>query len=141
MPYGRLQGAVRRVVILFCAAFGCEATTDGRVDVQRQSIVGGSPAQASEFSSVVWLDAGCTGVLVAPDTVIFAAHCGEPHSLYLGDSVDLDLAEGGVSVRGGLGQIAVASCKCRAVYPAGAAKAEIRTKWGDAEANEHAGGA
>ncbi len=39
-------------------------------------IVGGHPVPANEWQQVVALGNACTGTLVAPDIVVYAAHCG-----------------------------------------------------------------
>ena len=46
---------------------------------------GGGPVGACEFPTTVSLD-GCTGTLVHPQVVIYAAHCGNVSEVFFGDS-------------------------------------------------------
>lgn len=49
------------------------------------SIYGGGPVDACEWPTTVSLG-GCTGTLVHPEVVIYAAHCGSIGEVFLGDS-------------------------------------------------------
>jgi hypothetical protein len=49
--------------------------TDLAADPRPQGIYGGDPAGACEWPTTVFLG-GCTGTLVHPEVVIYAAHCG-----------------------------------------------------------------
>lgn len=40
------------------------------------AIVGGEPAPHGSWSTVVYISQGCTGTLIHPKLVVFAAHCG-----------------------------------------------------------------
>jgi hypothetical protein len=50
-----------------------------------QHIYGGGPVDACEWPTTVSLG-GCTGTLVHPEVVIYAAHCGSIGEVFLGDS-------------------------------------------------------
>jgi len=60
------------------ASFGCAAAPaeEAPTAERREPIAGGTPVSADGWPNVVWLDMGCTGVLVDEDTVLYAAHCG-----------------------------------------------------------------
>ena len=49
-------------------------------------IYGGGPVDACEWPTTVSLG-GCTGTLVHPEIVIYAAHCGTVSEVFIGDSV------------------------------------------------------
>src|SRR6185436_6358435 len=48
-------------------------------------IYGGNVTQGCSWPTTVSLG-GCTGTLVSPDVVIFAAHCGSIQQVYVGDN-------------------------------------------------------
>lgn len=50
-------------------------------------IVGGTPATVCAWPTAVWLD-GCSGTLVHPELVLYAAHCGAVDAVYLGPDID-----------------------------------------------------
>jgi MYXO-CTERM domain-containing protein len=50
-----------------------------------EHIYGGAPVSACEWPTTVSLG-GCTGTLVHPEVVIYAAHCGSISEVFLGDS-------------------------------------------------------
>ncbi|MEM6993666.1 MAG: trypsin-like serine protease [Myxococcota bacterium] len=50
-------------------------------------VYGGNPVSACEWPTTVSLG-GCTGTLVHPEVVIYAAHCGVVNQVFLGDSVN-----------------------------------------------------
>lgn len=63
-------------------------------DVTRARISGGHAAPTGAWPNVVWLDNGCTGVLVDPDIVVYAAHCGtDVMAVWSGDRVDVVVDE------------------------------------------------
>lgn len=49
-------------------------------------VYGGGPASPCEWPTTVSLG-GCTGTLVHPEVVIYAAHCGSISEVFLGDSI------------------------------------------------------
>ncbi len=53
------------------------------------AIHGGQPAAPCELPGVVAISADqfCTGVLITPDVVVFAAHCGHPTEIVFGEDV------------------------------------------------------
>ena len=84
-----LGSTVGRIALVFTAlvAFGCdEATPDGRplgvpdVDVEGDRIYGGQEVVACAWPSTVSLGGSCTGTLVHPEVVVYAAHCGASYS-------------------------------------------------------------
>jgi len=71
---------VRVTLLLSLAAFGFvsgSAHAGSRLvaDVPPDGIYGGNPTSVCEWPSTVFLG-GCTGTLVHPEVVIYAAHCG-----------------------------------------------------------------
>lgn len=53
----------------------------------RSAIWGGEPVHPAAFPNVVWLDSGCTGVVLDSKVVVFSAHCETPTKVFLGDSI------------------------------------------------------
>jgi hypothetical protein len=51
-----------------------------------QGIYGGGPVSPCEWPTTVSLG-GCTGTLVHPQVVIYAAHCGSVSEVFIGDSI------------------------------------------------------
>jgi hypothetical protein len=47
---------------------------------------GGQSAPPGSWPMVGWLDNGCSAVLVSPEFVLSAAHCGDATTLWLGDA-------------------------------------------------------
>jgi hypothetical protein len=85
-------------------ACGSDALEPTELGTLRTPLVGGSAVAPGAFPDVVLLDPGCTGVLIADDTVLYAAHCGTNIARgWLGDAleVELDPINQTVSVRGG----------------------------------------
>lgn len=83
-------------LLLLCSlCCGCSDLTEA--DRVRSGILGGMPAARGAWPGVGWLDAGCTGVLVAPDLIIYAAHCGDAiEKVYWGQ--DLRVLPNGTSL-------------------------------------------
>ena len=86
---------MRSAVLILAFVTGCalESGTDD-LEIRRAEIVGGTPVAECAWPSAVYADRGgypaCTGTLVAPDVVIFAAHCmadgPAPTSVKLGET-------------------------------------------------------
>jgi hypothetical protein len=55
------------------------------------AIKGGSVVTDGAWPMVGWLDNGCTGLLLSPSLVVFAAHCGSATRLWLGDAFELQI--------------------------------------------------
>lgn len=51
------------------------------------AIVGGHFAAINQWSNVVALDDACTGSLIAPHVVLFAAHCDTPSEVLVGNDI------------------------------------------------------
>jgi hypothetical protein len=65
------------------------------VDHEPQAVVGGEYAQTCEYPASVGLNtAGCSGTLIHPEIVLFAAHCGSPGRIELGESWSSTLTVG-----------------------------------------------
>jgi len=84
-----------------------------------EAIIGGMPIQAGAWPSVVLIDNGCTGLLLAPDLVVFAAHCGtRAQRVWVGDtfSTKLDPVLRVVTIEASNSVSSVAIERCEA-YP------------------------
>jgi hypothetical protein len=91
---GSSQSLVRALVcstgLLLVA---CGAAPVEPINGLRESISGGSPVLPGAWPAVAWLDNGCTGVLLAPDLVVFAAHCGTPAAAWFADVLQIVVDE------------------------------------------------
>ncbi len=89
-----MLGRARRVVVCGCALAASLASTRAAADVDAlqdrapdpDAIYGGGPAPACAWPTTVSLG-GCTGTLVHPQVVIYAAHCGSISEVFFGDSI------------------------------------------------------
>ncbi len=80
------------VVLLGWAGSGC-GSGDAWV-VSSQLALQGPAASDAQWSSAVLLDNGCSGVLLASDIVIYAAHCGEATRVWSGTSLPYSTRDG-----------------------------------------------
>jgi hypothetical protein len=69
------------VALVTLAAWGCgdapgEAGGDRELEQVRAEVRGGGVAGVCDWPAVVALDLACSGVLVHPQVVVYAAHCG-----------------------------------------------------------------
>src|SRR5688572_20997995 len=60
-----------------CLLVACGAATAEDTSVADQPIFGGLPTAECEWEAVAFLDDRCTGTFVAPNVIVYAAHCGE----------------------------------------------------------------
>lgn len=80
-----MTGASSRACVAAAALLaGVCVHASARADDPAPRIYGGELAEPCEWPTVVWLD-GCTGTLVHPRVVVFAAHCGEPERAVFGE--------------------------------------------------------
>jgi len=87
---GRLGSAV--CLLSLGLGTACSSSAPDSAPAKRSSIIGGEPTQAGAWPMVVFLDNGCTGVLLARDLVVYAAHCGtRVRTVWLGDALDVDV--------------------------------------------------
>ncbi|MFZ5896981.1 MAG: trypsin-like serine protease [Myxococcota bacterium] len=80
-----------------CAPAPQSDSTDASIATTQAPIVGGEVVSAGAWPNVVWLENGCSGVLVHERLLVYAAHCGEEHSrAWVGDAlqVEWDLTQG-----------------------------------------------
>lgn len=74
---------------LFGLTVACSAP-ERQLGELSQAIEGGQPTEAGAWPLVGWLDNGCTGVLVAPDLVIYPGHCGtRATTVWFGDELEI----------------------------------------------------
>jgi hypothetical protein len=86
--------ANRLAAALAVALFGCCAEPSAPLGEAKLPISGGEAVAPGAWPMVVWLDNGCSGVLLQRDLVVYAAHCGEQaENVWLGDTVDLVVDE------------------------------------------------
>ena len=73
-----LRGWLHAGIALTSALPACGTPADeSEVGVSRSAVRGGKATRSCEWPAVVALDLGCTGSLVHPELVLYAAHCGE----------------------------------------------------------------
>ncbi len=77
------------MVRVFAVALAWVLAAELTAPVAPVPIVGGTPTESCGWPSVVWAD-GCSGTLIHPELVLYAAHCGTPQTVYLGPRVDGD---------------------------------------------------
>ena len=74
----RTDAALFVGAIISATVLACTGTADrGQLAAQTQSLYGGRAIQQCRWSNVVALDRACTGVLLGPTLVAYAAHCGD----------------------------------------------------------------
>jgi MYXO-CTERM domain-containing protein len=85
---GRVVSLGALVLAGLLASSVARADTPGGVqnDPDPQHVYGGGPVSPCEWPTTVSLG-GCTGTLVHPRVVIYAAHCGSVSEVFLGDSI------------------------------------------------------
>jgi hypothetical protein len=72
--------------------FGCRGMRSQPFSSEPTALSGAGAAAPESWPNVAWLDNGCTGALLAPDLVVFAAHCGiGASSAWFGDALDIDI--------------------------------------------------
>lgn len=90
-----MDGVLRlaSAVVALCACMSaCTRGPAPPSGLSRSQIVGGVPAGTGAWPAVAWLDNGCSGVLLAPDLVVFAAHCGlNVSAAWFGDALTIDV--------------------------------------------------
>lgn len=93
-------------------SFGCAPMEQAVLGLRQVSILGGRDAERGSWPNVVWLDVGCSGVLVHPRVVLYAAHCGvDVTSVWTGEELDLDRSHESVEVVGSNGtELGVERC-------------------------------
>src|SRR5690606_35681955 len=70
-------------------AVGCAAEPTEDVAEQRSSIIGGKLAGDAAWPNVVWFPGTCTGTLIHPEVIVYAAHCGTDHDeVFIGSGAD-----------------------------------------------------
>jgi hypothetical protein len=91
-------GAARLACLWLCAgsvlcvalpACGAHHDPAGGDSAQRDALRGGHEPGSCDWPAVVALDLGCSGTLVHPEIVVYAAHCGQGvHEVSFGPNVD-----------------------------------------------------
>lgn len=81
------------LLIALALLFGaCGSASEPDVRANQATISGGEAVVPGAWPMIVWLDNGCTGLLVAEDVVVFAAHCGaNVSSVWQGDTLDISI--------------------------------------------------
>ena len=109
-----LAAGVSALLASSCADAPGTPSTDVQLPIH-----GGSAVPAGAWPSLAWLENGCSGVLLAPDLLVFAAHCGlGASSAWFGDQLDItiDDAAGVAPAASGPGVTQVGLGQC-AAYP------------------------
>ena len=101
-------------MLMFAAACAAPPPT---TDVVQQTITGGEPTAVGAWSTVAWLDNGCSGVLIAPDIVVYAGHCGaQATRAWFGDAFDVVVTDDSAPVTESSAATPVDILECR-VHP------------------------
>ena len=102
LSVGSFAGALVRALAalaVFGLSAGCGAPEPSSAQLS-QPIEGGQPTAAGAWPAVGWLDSGCTGVLLAPDLVIFAGHCGaRATTIWFGDALEIVVDDAAATAR------------------------------------------
>ena len=90
--------ACKLTLVIAIGLLGCTEPAAEQGEA-RLGISGGEAVAPGAWPMVVWLDNGCSGVLLQSDLVAYAAHCGDQvENVWLGDSVDLVIDESSQTV-------------------------------------------
>lgn len=88
------------LALALSGCLGCTERAPSSAARLAEPIMGGSPVAEGAFPGVVWLDSGCTGVLVDEDTVLYAAHCGDGATeAWFGDKLNVQVDEANDTTR------------------------------------------
>jgi Trypsin len=110
---GRL--AARFAGLACLTLISCSIDPEAGAAARQATISGGSTVTNGAWPMLGWLDNGCSGVLLAPDLIVYAAHCGSSaSSVWFGDqlNVQLDDDAGTASVVPAPGVTRVAVTRC-----------------------------
>jgi hypothetical protein len=108
--------AIARSVLWTALSFASVACSEAAPASTQQAIVGGAATAPGAWPFLAWLDNGCTGVLVAPNVVLSAGHCGEATTAWFGDELEIVLAHEGTTVEPSAAatQIGIEMCRVHA---------------------------
>ena len=71
------------------------------ISANHEALTGGKAASPTAWENVLWLETGCTAVLVHERVVVYAAHCGIDHErVWVGQRFDVRFDAGAVKLDG-----------------------------------------
>ncbi|MGH1342783.1 MAG: trypsin-like serine protease [Nannocystales bacterium] len=83
----RLLAMAALALALPLVALSTDAAAEDLASIpDTSSIIGGGPVASCEWPSTVFLE-NCTGTLIHPEIVVYAAHCGEAERVWFAESV------------------------------------------------------
>jgi hypothetical protein len=109
----RLAGSLGfGVAVAAASGVGCSAPSAAELGETRPaSLLHGEPVARGAFPNVVWLDSGCTGTLVHPRVVVYAAHCGlDQRAAGFGEEWFGDPRDGRPLTRAGVRSLPILGC-------------------------------
>jgi hypothetical protein len=85
------------IVLAASILSSCSSSSLDEATHVRVPILGGEVVAPGAWPGVVWLDVGCTGVLLDETTVVYAAHCGVTvNFVWVGDAFDIAVDDAGI---------------------------------------------
>lgn len=117
MSIASLRGRLLRSgrLLMLVSPMACASSRTPLLEDSHQPIIGGAPTPPGSWPNVVWLERGCTGVLLRERFVLYSAHCGLNNTVaWMGDELQVQLDKDGtvLSTEGGV-PLALHGCVAR----------------------------
>src|SRR5262249_11202349 len=102
-----------------CAVSGCGAgDPQERVGVSDEALFGGAAVSRCQWTNVVAVNEACSGVLLHPDLVVYAAHCGTSFDRVWSSSQEMAVRDCQTLPNAALGGTDLAYCRLATSFSA-----------------------